>query len=98
MYLGSDVAAMVAYTKQVIYLEDGEMVVVTPEQFETFDLRKSVRWIKRFLLSIGSWRKWRRENFPHFMLKEIFEQPESIARAFQGRLDPRTGNSQTRGT
>jgi glucosamine--fructose-6-phosphate aminotransferase (isomerizing) len=87
MYLGSDVAAMVAYTKQVIYLEDGEMVVVTPEQFETFDLRNRPVDKK---ISVINWQleEMEKGNFPHFMLKEIFEQPESIARAFQGRLDP----------
>jgi glucosamine--fructose-6-phosphate aminotransferase (isomerizing) len=87
MYLGSDVAAMVAYTKQVIYLEDGEMVVVTPEQFETFDLRNQPVDKK---ISVINWEleEMEKGDFPHFMLKEIFEQPESIARAFQGRLDP----------
>jgi glucosamine--fructose-6-phosphate aminotransferase (isomerizing) len=86
MFLASDVTASIAHTKQVLYIEDGEVVRVTADDYHTVDFRsrpveKSVEFITWELQEIE------KDGFEHFMLKEIFEQPESIRRAFQGRLD-----------
>ncbi len=86
MFLGSDVTAMMAYTKQVVYLEDGEIVTVRPDGFETSDLNDNS--ITKTIEQVG----WNLEEiekgeFETFMEKEIFEQPESILRAMRGRLD-----------
>jgi glucosamine--fructose-6-phosphate aminotransferase (isomerizing) len=86
MFLASDITAIMAHTKQVIYIEDGEVVVVRPDSHKTTDLRdnrvdKEVDYISWELEEIE------KDGYAHFMEKEIFEQPASIYRAMQGRLD-----------
>ncbi|MFO8043834.1 MAG: glutamine--fructose-6-phosphate transaminase (isomerizing), partial [Alkalispirochaeta sp.] len=78
--------AIIAHTKQVIYIEDGEVVSVTADTYRTTDLRNNP--VEKQIDHVG----WELEEiekagFPHFMEKEIFEQPESIARAMKGRID-----------
>ncbi len=86
MFLGSDVTAMMAYTKQVVYLEDGEIVSIDPQGFKTHDL--SDRKIQKEIAQVN-WElsQIEKDGYAHFMEKEIFEQPESIARAFKGRIN-----------
>lgn len=86
MVLASDVTAVLAHTKRVIYLEDGEVVSVTAEAHHTTDLKN--RHVEKEIEHIG----WELEEiekggFPTFMEKEIFEQSQSIERAMRGRLD-----------
>jgi glucosamine--fructose-6-phosphate aminotransferase (isomerizing) len=86
MFLASDVTAIVAHTKQVVYLEDGEIVAVSPDGYHTTDARnrtvdKKIEYISWELEAIE------KDGFTHYMQKEIFEQPESILRAMQGRID-----------
>lgn len=86
MFLGSDVSAMIAYTKQVIYLEDGEVVSITAEGYNTTNLRSET--IDKEVQTI-SWEleEIEKGDFGTFMAKEIHEQTASIARAFRGRLE-----------
>jgi len=86
MFIASDLTAIVTHTKQVVYLEDGEVVVATPRGYHTTDMRnrvvdKKVEFVGWELEAIE------KEGFSHFMEKEIFEQPQSILRAMQGRID-----------
>ncbi len=86
MFLASDVTAIIAHTRQVIYLEDGEVVSVSHRDYRTTDLRNN--HIEKQIDHIG----WELEEiekagFTHFMEKEIHEQPESIRRATKGRID-----------
>ncbi len=86
MFLASDVTAVIAHTKQVVYVEDGEVVVVDSTGFATSDLHDNS--ITKTVEEIG----WQLEEiekagFETYMEKEIFEQPESILRAMRGRLD-----------
>lgn len=86
MFIASDVTAMLAFTKQAIYLEDGEIVTLTRDSFEISDLRENIK--SRNVELIG----WELEEiekagYAHFMEKEIHEQAESIERAMRGRLD-----------
>lgn len=92
MLLASDVTAMLEHTKQVIYIEDGEIVRVTADTHRTTDTRDNP--VSREIQTIG-WEidEIEKNGFAHFMEKEIFEQPESIARALQGRLDRDTATS-----
>ncbi len=93
MFLASDVTAMMAYTKQVVYIEDGEVVSVDCDGFRTSDLKD--REIAKQVDHIG-WEleEIEKDGFTHFMEKEIHEQPESISRAIRGRLnlDTATGH------
>jgi glutamine---fructose-6-phosphate transaminase (isomerizing) len=84
-YVASDVAAILEHTRQVVYLDDGEMAVVTRKGYEVFDLnakrvRKGVSRIDWDLDQIE------KSGFDHFMLKEIFEQPQTIQNTMRGRL------------
>ena len=88
--VASDAAAIVAHTTQVIYLNDSEMAVLTPQRFQTTTLdnvpvTKQVQEVEISLeqIELG--------GFPHYMLKEICEQPQAIANCLRGRLDPSQG-------
>jgi len=83
--VASDVAAILSHTRDVIYLDDGEMVVVTPNGYETMTteevpVTKSVEEISWSLEEIE------KSGYDHFMLKEIFEQPNAMRNTMRGRL------------
>jgi glutamine---fructose-6-phosphate transaminase (isomerizing) len=86
MFLASDVTAILAHTKQVIYLEDKEIVVITPDSYKTFDFHE--KELQKKIENIG----WdldqiEKDGYEYFMEKEINEQPASIFRALVGRID-----------
>jgi glucosamine--fructose-6-phosphate aminotransferase (isomerizing) len=83
--LASDVSAIIRHTNQVVYLDDEEMVVLTPAGIQTSNLRretvaKKVETVDWDLDQIE------KAGYAHFMLKEIFEQPQSLRNALRGRL------------
>lgn len=83
--LASDVSAFLKHTRQVIYLDDKEMVTVEPSGFTTMTVdnvavQKEIQEVSWDLEMIE------KGGYPHFMLKEIFEQPETIRNAFRGRI------------
>ncbi len=96
MFLASDVTAMMAYTKQVVYMEDGDVVVVDKNGFKTTDIRDNERDKK---ISTVGWDidEIEKDGFPTFMEKEIFEQPQSILRGMKGRLDIDQGTAKLGG-
>ena len=86
MFLASDVTAIMAYTKQVIYLEDGEVVSVRADAHETTDLRDN-RIDKKIEPITWELEAIEKSGFAHFIEKEIFEQPRAIARGTSGRIE-----------
>jgi glutamine---fructose-6-phosphate transaminase (isomerizing) len=89
-YLGSDVAAIVEHTRQVIYLDDGEMAVLSPAGFHTATIalervEKEVHDVDWDLSQIE------KGGYEHFMLKEIMEQPDAVRNAMRGRLNVEEG-------
>lgn len=89
--IASDVLAFSKYLPQVVHLEDREFVIIRDGQYHTEhllrgEISKELEKVDahNFMISKG--------KYPHFMLKEIFEQPLSIARAMSGRLLPEDGN------
>ncbi len=86
MFIASDVTAVIAHTKQVIYLEDGEVVTITPTEYRTTDLTDQT--IEKEIEKV-SWelQEIEKDGFSFFMEKEIIEQPASVKRAMGGRLD-----------
>jgi len=85
-FVGSDITAMVAYTNKVVHLQDNEMARLTVDDFSISTAQ--AKRIERSLETV----EWRAEEaelngFPHFMLKEIYEQPETIKNAIRGRLE-----------
>jgi glucosamine--fructose-6-phosphate aminotransferase (isomerizing) len=91
LILASDCSAIALHTKQVIYLDDGEMAVLTRGGYTTTDLDNTA--VTKEIEEI-SWdiKEIEKGGFDHFMLKEIFEQPESIENAMRGRLVLEDGN------
>ncbi len=85
-FLASDVAALVARTQDAIYLKDYDLVALTPSEFQINSLRDGQK--SKFEVQQVEFTKEDTEkgDYPHFMLKEIFEQPQSIANAYRGRL------------
>lgn len=88
--IASDVSAILRYTKQVIYLDDGEMAEITSKGFKIFDGQSKV--ISKEVQEI-EWdlEKIEKGGYPHFMLKEIHEQPATILDSIRGRILPEIG-------
>ena len=91
-FIGSDATPFLDHTKRVVYLEDGEMAMVSRDGGLTIrkiesDERVSAE-INQLQQEISSIEKG---GYDHFMLKEIFEQPRSIHDTMRGRIDPKTG-------
>ncbi len=84
-YIASDAAALVRHTRSVVYLEDGEVAVLSRDEFTTttidnIEVEKTVHQLTFDIEQIE------KAGYPHFMLKEIHEQPTTIADALRGRI------------
>ncbi|MFD0664711.1 glutamine--fructose-6-phosphate transaminase (isomerizing) [Thermocatellispora tengchongensis] len=88
MFAASDVAALVRYTRQVVHLEDGELAVLDSDGFHTFtmDARETAKEPLTVDWDAGHYDTG---GYEHYLLKEISEQPETVARTLRGRLDDR---------
>ncbi|BAK99151.1 glucosamine-6-phosphate synthase [Oscillibacter valericigenes Sjm18-20] len=84
-FIASDVTAVIKYTREVAYMDDGEIAMVTPEGIDVFDselvpvekAHRTVDW------DVSAAEKG---GYPHFMLKEIMEQPDAIRRTVSPRI------------
>lgn len=86
-FLGSDASPIVEYTDKVVYLEDGNIAVIRQgEQLEVVNIynRKLSPEIKTVDIQLGQIEKG---GYAHFMLKEIFEQPECLTNCMRGRIN-----------
>jgi len=90
--VASDVSAIVSHTRQVVYLQDGDVALVTTDGPQVFTLDNAVvdRAVSNVEWEIGAAEK---SGFEHFMLKEIFEQPAALQNAIRGRLDLSLGTA-----
>ncbi len=89
-FLASDATPIVEYTNKVIYLSDGEIAVLRngkPIKIVDLDNVECSHEAQTIALNIGQLQKG---GYPHFMIKEIFDQPECIADCMRGRLNPET--------
>jgi glucosamine--fructose-6-phosphate aminotransferase (isomerizing) len=86
-YIASDVSAILEHTRQVVYLDDGDLAVVDRGGYRVIDLNahEMTRTVSQIDWDLG---QIERGGFPHFMLKEIFEQPATIENTMRGRLLP----------
>jgi len=88
--VASDASAIINHTKKVVYLNDGEIGVITPDDFQIFTSNKQL--VKKDIQELEwSPEETKKGGYPHFMLKEIFEQPEAIENAIRGRLIGKEG-------
>ena len=91
-FVASDVMAMLAHTRDVTYLEEGDVAVVTQHDLQLTDIEG--RPVSREPATI-TWDELAAEKsgFPHFMLKEIHEQPQAILDTMRGRYSHETGEA-----
>ncbi|MDA1104197.1 MAG: glutamine--fructose-6-phosphate transaminase (isomerizing) [Gemmatimonadetes bacterium] len=96
MLAGSDAAAVIAVTRDVVYLDDGDYAVLTPEGYRTYQLegQEVDRGVHEVTWDLAAIEKGGHE---HFMLKEIFEQPASLADVMRGRLILEEGDARLGG-
>ncbi len=95
-YVASDVSAILAQTREVVYLDDGDVAVLTRDGYTILNQR--AQRLERGVSKID----WdldqiERGGFAHFMLKEIFEQPATVENCMRGRLLPDQGTSKLGG-
>ncbi|MFL5461673.1 MAG: glutamine--fructose-6-phosphate transaminase (isomerizing) [Gemmatimonadales bacterium] len=95
-FVASDASPLLQHTRAVVYLDDGEMVVLTRDGYrvrnlETARISKPVNQINWDLATVE------RGGYPHFMLKEICEQPESICNTLRGHLLEDEGTARVSG-
>ncbi|HEY9854763.1 MAG TPA: glutamine--fructose-6-phosphate transaminase (isomerizing) [Stenomitos sp.] len=89
-FLASDAAAIISHTRDIVYLEDGEFVVITREGVSVYDpnLRPKQKDVTRIDWNLVAAEK---AGYEHFMLKEIHEQPSTLTNTLGGRFDDREG-------
>ena len=80
----SDVPAFLEYTNKVVFLDDGEYAVVKPDSWEVKKIKTGERVHKEVKRIDWSLEMAEKSGFPHFMLKEIFEQPKAVMDAIHG--------------
>ena len=89
-FIASDATPMLAYTKKVIFLEDGEMADITKDSVQTYNVQDN--FVSKQIEEID-WDEAQAQlqGFPHFMLKEIFDQPTVFKDAIRGRTNMEEG-------
>jgi len=96
MLAGSDAAAVIAHTREVVYLDDGDYAVLTADGYRTYRLEGTEvdRAVHEVTWDLDSIEKG---GYEHFMLKEIFEQPDSLRDVMRGRLLEEEGDARLGG-
>lgn len=92
-FLGSDASPIIEYTDKVVYLDDNDIAVLRrgakEAEFINFDNEKIEHDVKTVDLNLGQIEKG---GYPHFMLKEIFEQPQALQDCMRGRVNVEANN------
>ncbi|RKZ30589.1 glutamine--fructose-6-phosphate transaminase (isomerizing) [bacterium] len=94
--IASDPTAVIRYTDRVIYLDEGEYAILSDKDFVIKNLqRKRIEpRVEKITFSIQELEKG---GYPHFMLKEIYEQPQTLQNAYRGRLNIDEGTARLNG-
>jgi glucosamine--fructose-6-phosphate aminotransferase (isomerizing) len=90
--LASDASAIAAHTRQVVYLNDYDVVTLAADRFSVSSLGADTARVQISQLEYSA-EAVERGKFPHFMLKEIFEQPRTVENALRGRVDLEDGTA-----
>jgi glucosamine--fructose-6-phosphate aminotransferase (isomerizing) len=96
MLAGSDAAAVVSHTREVVYLDDGDYAVIDENGYRTYQLEGTAvtRAVQAVTWDLAAIEKG---GFGHFMLKEIFDQPNSLRDVMRGRLLEEEGDARLGG-
>ena len=95
-FIASDASAILAHTREVVYLNDGDLAVVRKDGYRVFDMKATT--LDRPVAKID-WElaQIERGGYDHFMLKEIFEQPQTLENTMRGRVVLEDGMSKLGG-
>ncbi len=91
-FMASDIPALLPYTDQVIFLEDQELAVLTSSTVDVYSMDNGARIDKKVTTIEWNAAMAEKAGYKHFMLKEIFEQPQAITNTVSGRINPETGS------
>jgi len=88
--LASDASAVIEHTRKVVYLDDGEIAIIDRDKYTIIREKRTeeIEWTDD---------QYHKENYPHYMLKEIMKQPVTIEKTLKGRLMPEEGNAKLGG-
>ena len=86
-FVGSDISAIMEYTRNILYLDDGEIVEIEKDNYSIKHIEHDNEIIKEIEEIEFTLEQIEKGDFKHFMLKEIFEQPNSIKECYRGRID-----------
>jgi glucosamine--fructose-6-phosphate aminotransferase (isomerizing) len=90
-FVASDISAILPHARDVLYLRDGDVAVLTPKGMRVIDFQgQPVRWPLEHIQC--DWAASDKGEYEHFMLKEIFEQPSAVRRTIHGRVNAETGS------
>lgn len=89
-FLASDASPIIEYTKEVVYVNDYQLAIIKPDELILKNLgnEKITPFVQKLDLELAAIEKG---GYDHFMLKEIFEQPQTIFDCLRGRIDPEAG-------
>ena len=87
MYLSSDAIALAPFTQKICYLEEGDHAVITPQQFTLYNAHNK-KIDRAVTLTATSGAMSGKGEFPHYMLKEIYEQPAVVGETIETYIDP----------
>ncbi len=90
-FLASDIPALLPYTKQVVFMDDMELAILKADGFQIFSLVTGLPVEKAIKTIDWNAAMAEKAGFKHFMLKEIFEEPQAITNTVSGRINPETG-------
>ena len=98
-FLASDVSAIVGHTQKIVYLEDNDVITIGKNKFEIKNIKdiKSKNVNREIQEVDADLEMAQKGDYPHFMLKEIFEQPEALKNCTRGRLLLADGNAKLAG-
>jgi len=91
-FMASDIPALLPYTKDVVFLEDGELAILSEKSQQVFSLETGEALKKEITTIHWNAAMAEKAGFKHFMEKEIFEQPQAITNTVSGRINLETGD------
>ena len=86
-FIGSDISAVMEYSRNILYLDDGEIAEIDKDQYVIKHIEHDNEIIKEVKEIEFTLEQIEKGNYKHFMLKEIFEQPNAIRESIRGRVD-----------
>lgn len=91
-FMASDIPPLLPYTDQVVFLDDKELAVLQADKYEVYSLETGEQITKEVKTIAWNASMAEKGGYKHFMLKEIYEQPQAILNTVSGRINPETGS------